>query len=51
MAVLLKLIYFDIFYAEQWFPQMMKHIGLDIDLVDNDKPVNLYFSQSGYDSM
>ncbi len=31
MAVLLKLIYFDIFYTERWLPQMMQNIGVDID--------------------
>ncbi len=50
MGVLLKLIYFDIFYNERWLPQMMHNIGLDIDQVQNDIPVSIYFSQSGFDS-
>jgi hypothetical protein len=40
-SVLFKLIYFDIFYTERWFPEMMKNIGLDFDLIENDSPMSL----------
>ena len=31
MSVILKLIYFDIFYTERWLPQIMKEVGLNFD--------------------
>jgi len=43
-SVLFKLIYFDIFYTERWFPDMMKSVGLDFDLIENDSPMSLQFS-------
>ena len=30
---------------------MMKGIGLDGDLIENDDPINLQFSQNGFESM
>ncbi len=30
---------------------MMKGIGLDVDLIENDDPMNLQFSQNGFESM
>ena len=30
---------------------MMKGIGLDVDVIENDEPMNLQFSQNGFDSM
>ena len=29
---------------------MMKGIGLDVDLIENDDPINLQFSQNGFES-
>jgi hypothetical protein len=40
-SILIKLIFFDIFYVEKWMPEMMKSIGLDIDLIENDVPINM----------
>ena len=39
-SVLIKLIYFDIFYTERWMPELMKSMGLDFDLIENDSPMN-----------
>jgi hypothetical protein len=30
---------------------MLKGIGLDVDLIENDDPMNLQFSQNGFESM
>jgi len=49
--VLLKLIFFDIFYTERWIPQMMRVIGLDYAHVLNDEGLNIYFERNGYYSM
>jgi hypothetical protein len=51
LSVIYKFIYFDIFYTEQWMPDMMKNLGLDFDLIENDEPMNLEFSQNGFESM
>ncbi len=40
-AVMFKFIYFDILYAELWMPRLMKKIGLNPDLIENDEPINL----------
>jgi hypothetical protein len=46
--VILKLIYFDIFYCELWLPQLMVTIGLDIEEeIDNDKALSLEFDETG----
>lgn len=29
MSVIMKLIYFDIFYTEKWYPEMMYGLGLN----------------------
>jgi hypothetical protein len=50
-SVLYKLIFFDIFYTERWFSELMKRMGLDFDLIENDEPINLEFSQNGFESM
>ena len=49
-SVLIKLIFFDIFYTEHWMPSMMKGIGLDFDRIENDDPMNLQFSENGFGS-
>lgn len=51
LSVIYKFIYFDIFYTERWMPDMMKNLGLDFDLIENDEPMNLEFSQNGFESM
>jgi len=40
--------FFDIFYTEYWYPDLMKIIGLDFDMVLNDGPINLQFSENDY---
>ncbi len=44
------MIFFDIFYTERWMPQMMKNIGLDFDVLVEDDPISLQFSQNGFES-
>ena len=51
LSVIYKFIYFDIFYTERWMADMMKNLGLDFDLIENDNPMNLEFSQNGFESM
>ena len=50
MSVIMKLIYFDIFYTERWLPDMMKGIGLNFESIENDDPISLPFSESGFES-
>jgi hypothetical protein len=35
-AVMIKYIYFDIFYTEFWISDFMESIGIDLDSVDDD---------------
>jgi hypothetical protein len=51
LSVIYKFIYFDIFYTEWWMADMMKNLGLDFDLIEKDEPMNLEFSQNGFESM
>jgi hypothetical protein len=39
-AVMIKYMYFDILYTEFWINQFMLTIGLDLDSVDDDNPLN-----------
>jgi hypothetical protein len=48
--VLFKLIFFDILFTEMWLPQLLLGFGLDIENIDDDKSVNLYFSENGFES-
>jgi hypothetical protein len=32
---LLKLIYFDLLYTEEWMPQFMSYLGFDFDISDD----------------
>lgn len=34
--MMIKYIYFDVFYAELWMPDFMKIMGLDLDSIKND---------------
>ena len=47
-SVLIKLIFFDIFYTERWMPLMMKSIGLDLDFIENSDSISLQFSYNGF---
>lgn len=49
-AVMIKYIYFDIFYTEIWLDQFMKSIGIPLDSLENDTALNSQFSETGYDS-
>ena len=35
-AVMIKYMYFDIFYTEFWISNFMESIGIDLDSVDDD---------------
>lgn len=47
--VLLNLIYIDILYTEKWFPQLLEYLRFDLNF--QDKPINSYFNQNGFQSM
>ena len=49
-AVMIKYIYFDVFYTEVWIDQSMENIGIPFDLLENDFALNSQFSENGYDS-
>jgi hypothetical protein len=49
-AVMIKYIYFDIFYTELWIDKFMESIGIHLDAVENDYAVNFQFSLNGYES-
>lgn len=49
-SVIIRFLFFDIFYTERWMPKMMKTIGLDLDLIENDDPISMQFSQNGFES-
>jgi hypothetical protein len=49
-AVMIKYIYFDIFYTELWIDKFMESIGILIEAVENDYALNFQFSLNGYDS-
>jgi hypothetical protein len=49
-AVMIKYIYFDIFYTELWVDKFMKSIGIPFAPLENDFALNLKFSENGYES-
>jgi hypothetical protein len=49
-AVMIKYIYFDIFYTEFWIDIFMESIGIPFDTLDNDYALNWQFSDNGYES-
>jgi hypothetical protein len=49
-AVMVKYIYFDIFYTEFWIDIFMERIGIPFDTLDNDYALNWQFSDNGYES-
>ena len=49
-SVMIKFIYFDILYTEMWMPDLMTEIGLDMEDVENDDAVNLFFDENGFQS-
>ena len=49
-SVIIRLIYFDIFYTERWMPKMMKSIGMNKNDIENDEAINIQFSQNGLTS-
>jgi hypothetical protein len=49
-TVMIKYIYFDIFYTELWIDKLMESIGIPFGLLENDYTLNLEFSENGYDS-
>jgi hypothetical protein len=40
-GVMIKYIYFDIFYTELWIDKFMKSIGIPFDPIENDYAMNL----------
>ena len=51
-SAIINLIYFDIFYPEEWFPYFMQYffkINPD-DGVKNDDPVSIQFMEFGFES-
>jgi hypothetical protein len=49
---MVKLIYFDIFYLELWFPYVVKRVfGIDLNKgVKKDDSVNKQFEEFGFES-
>jgi len=37
--MMIKYIYFDIFYTELWIADFMKNIGLNLNSIENDFPL------------
>jgi hypothetical protein len=44
--VLLNLVYFDILFTEDWFPQFMEYLHFDLNF--EDQPLNSYFAENGF---
>jgi hypothetical protein len=40
MTVMMKYIYFDIFYTELWLDESMENIGIHFDRLENDFALN-----------
>jgi hypothetical protein len=40
MTVMMKYIYFDIFYTELWIDESMENIGVPLDKLENDFALN-----------
>jgi hypothetical protein len=49
-SVMIKYIYFDIFYTEFWIDRFMESIDIPFGQLENDYALNLEFSENGYDS-
>ena len=49
-AVMIKYIYFDIFFTELWVDKFMEIIGIPFGPLENDFALNLKFSENGYES-
>jgi hypothetical protein len=47
-AVMIKYIYFDIFYTELWIDKFMESIGIPFATLENDYALNWQFSDNGY---
>ncbi len=48
--LVIRLIFIDILYTEDWMPEFMESIGLYVDNIDNDEPVNIFFEENGFQS-
>jgi hypothetical protein len=49
-SVMIKYIYFDIFYTEFWIDKFMESIGIPFSTLENDHALNSQFSDNGYES-
>jgi hypothetical protein len=49
-AVMIKYIFFDIFYTELWIDKLMERLDISFRPIENDFAMNLKFSENGYDS-
>jgi hypothetical protein len=49
-TVMIKYIYFDIFYTELWIDKFIESIGIPFGPLENDFALNLKFSENGYES-
>ncbi len=48
--LVIRLIFIDILYTENWMPKFMESIGLYVDNIDNDEAVNIFFEENGFQS-
>ncbi len=48
--LVIRLIFIDILYTENWMPEFMESIGLQVDNIDHDEPVNIFFEENGFQS-
>lgn len=49
-SVMIKYIFFDIFYTELWIGQFMASFCIDVDAIKNDSSLSEQFSDNGYRS-
>ena len=49
-SLVIRLIFIDILYTESWMSEFMESIGLFVDNIDNDEPVNMFFEENGFQS-
>ena len=47
-SVMIKFIYFDILFTENWMNNFFSKIGLDTESIKDDEPVNLFFYENGF---
>ena len=48
--LVIRLIFIDILYTENWMEMFLNRIGLDIENIENDEAVNIYFEENGFES-